>query len=34
MKRGQGITTINYKKLKPEKRKIIKKFFRDLFVEL
>ena len=34
MKRGQGITTLNWRKIKSEKRKIIKKFFRDLFVEL
>ena len=34
MKRGQGITTINYQKLKPEKRNNLKKFFRDLFIKL
>ena len=34
MKRGQGITTLNWKKIKPEKRTKIKKFFRDLFIKL
>ena len=34
MKRGQGITTLNWQKMKSEKRKEIKKFFRELFVKL